>query len=125
MVVVVQLSLYTCVYKSPSIYTHTGPSVLDIFRTLVRHLRISIESTSNESEELSDSRQFQKSITKTVGDFAGVLPDYHKPDIMGLINSYVPVPGELTVNGAVVSIPARVEGTTGVVEHPLAPETTR
>jgi len=33
---------------------------------------------------------FQDSITKTIGEFAGVLPDYHKPDIMNLINSYMP-----------------------------------
>ena len=36
-----------------------------------------------------DSHEFQKSITKTVGEFAGALPDYHKPDIMQLINSYM------------------------------------
>ena len=33
---------------------------------------------------------FQDSITRTMGEFAGVLPDYHKPDIMNLINSYMP-----------------------------------
>lgn len=40
-----------------------------------------------------DSLKFQKSITKTVGEFAGALPDYHKPDIMNLINSYVEITG--------------------------------
>ena len=65
-----------------------GPSVLDVFRTLVKHLRISIEGPQ-EQLSLEDSQQFQRSITKTVGEFAGVLPDYHKPDIMSLINSYM------------------------------------
>ncbi len=66
--------------------------MLDVFRTLVKHLRISIEG-SHGSEEVQfaseDSQKFQQSITKTVGEFAGVLPDYHKPDIMNLINSYM------------------------------------
>lgn len=31
-----------------------------------------------------------------MGEFAGVLPDYHKPDIMNLINSYVVIPGSST-----------------------------
>lgn len=83
----------------------SGPSVLDVFRTLVKHLRISIEGTHGaESEQLvssQDSQQFQESITKTVGEFAGVLPDYHKPDIMNLINSYMPGNGD--VAGGVVS----------------------
>lgn len=74
-----------------------GPSVLDVFRTLVKHLRISIQGplgSQIEMQQLSeDSQKFQRSITKTVGEFAGVLPDYHKPDIMSLINSYVVITG--------------------------------
>ena len=31
----------------------------------------------------------QDSLTRTMGEFAGVLPDYHKPDIMTLITSYM------------------------------------
>ena len=93
-----------------------GPSVLDVFRTLVKHLRISIEGGggSSSSEQLvasQDSQRFQESITKTVGEFAGVLPDYHKPDIMNLINSYMPA--EVDVNGAVA-----IE--TEITVHPLA-----
>lgn len=44
-----------------------------------------------------------------MGEFAGVLPDYHKPDILGLINSYVPV----SEGGG-----AKDRGT-GVAVHPL------
>ena len=68
--------------------------MLDVFRTLVKHLRISIEGPLSSPEEVvvtsgEDSQKFQKSITKTVGEFAGALPDYHKPDVMNLINSYM------------------------------------
>lgn len=64
--------------------------MLDVFRTLVKHLRISIEGPlDSQSEAQTLSQSFQRSITKTVGEFAGVLPDYHKPDIMSLINSYM------------------------------------
>lgn len=69
-----------------------GPSVLDVFRTLVRHLRISIEDCST-SVEASTNGAFQDSLTKTMGEFAGVLPDYHKPDIMTLITSYMDTGG--------------------------------
>ena len=31
----------------------------------------------------------QESLTQTMGKFAGVLPDYHKPDIITLITSYM------------------------------------
>ncbi len=71
--------------------------MLDVFRTLVKHLRISIEGPQ-EQLSLEDSRQFQRSITKTVGEFAGVLPDYHKPDIMNLINSYMVTAADGTVS---------------------------
>lgn len=68
--------------------------MLDVFRTLIKHLRISIEGPLGSLEDvqpvsLEDSLKFQTSITKTVGEFAGALPDYHKPDIMNLINSYM------------------------------------
>lgn len=69
---------------------------MDVFRTLVKHLRISIEGPLAQAElqvSSEDSQKFQKSITKTVGEFAGVLPDYHKPDIMSLINSYMVITG--------------------------------
>ena len=77
-----------------------GPSVLDVFKTLVKQLTASIESEQVSSEQhqgLQDSLRFQDSLTKTMGEFAGVLPDYQKPDIMTLINSYMPAPDELAV----------------------------
>ncbi len=95
--------------------THAGPSVLDIFRTLVRHLRISIETVSEGPSDLMSSLTFQQSITITGGEFARVLPDYHKPDILGLINSHVPV-----ASGGLDS-----RATTGLSVHPLAPQDTQ
>lgn len=82
--------LHACIYA--------GPSVLDVFKTLVKQLTASIESTPGSTEEArggNDSLRFQDSLTKTMGEFAGVLPDYQKPDIMTLINSYMPTPDEV------------------------------
>ena len=82
--------LRVCVYA--------GPSVLDVFKTLVKQLTASIESMPCSSEQdggRSDSLRFQDSLTKTMGEFAGVLPDYQKPDIMTLINSYMPTLDEM------------------------------
>ena len=76
-----------------------GPSVLDVFKTLVKQLTVSIESERDSDERdqnIQDSLRFQDSLTKTMGEFAGVLPDYQKPDIMTLINSYMPTPDELS-----------------------------
>ena len=75
-----------------------GPSVLDVFKTLVKQLTASIEAEQAPDERVNshqDSLRFQGSLTKTMGEFAGVLPDYQKPDIMTLINSYMPTPDEL------------------------------
>lgn len=76
----------------------TGPSVLDVFKTLVKQLTSSIESEQGLREHVrsgQDSLRFQDSLTKTMGEFAGALPDYQKPDIMSLINSYMPTSEEL------------------------------
>ena len=43
---------------------------------------------------------FQDSLTRTMGEFAGVLPDYHKPDIMTLITSYMDSAGGGAGGGA-------------------------
>lgn len=86
--------------------------MLDVFRTLVKHLRISIQGPLSSQDEIhlssEDSQKFQKSITKTVGEFAGVLPDYHKPDIMNLINSYMVI-AEHSSNGDVAAVGSGVD----------------
>lgn len=64
-----------------------GPSVLDVFRTLMKHLRNSIEDPSTEGKD----EGFHETIVRMVGEFAAVLPDFHNPDIMNLIFSYLPL----------------------------------
>ncbi len=108
----VHCMLYVWLFVHRILTNHAGPSVLDIFRTLVRHLRVSIETPSEGASALTSSQTFQQSITKTVGEFAGVLPDYHKPDILGLINSYVPMSNE---SGA----KDRETAASGLAIHPL------
>ena len=42
------------------------------------------------SLSLLQAEGFHKTVVRMVGEFASVLPDYHTPDIMNLIISYVP-----------------------------------
>ncbi|XP_035661891.1 protein EFR3 homolog B-like isoform X3 [Branchiostoma floridae] len=80
-----------------------GPSVLEVFNTLLRHLRLSIDyqltgrrgsqgsihkQPINEEEE----KLFQEAIITTVGAFATILPDYQKIEIMMFIMGKVPIP---------------------------------
>ena len=79
--------------------SNAGPSVLDVFKMLVKQLTSSIEleqSVHSQDGIGQDSLRFQDSLTKTMGEFAGVLPDYQKPDIMTLINTYMPTVDEST-----------------------------
>ena len=96
----IHVSFYTCTYIHMHVRVHVGPSVLDVFKTLVKQLTVSIESEQvavERSPNVHDSLKFQDSLTKTMGEFAGVLPDYQKPDIMTLINSYMPPLEELSI----------------------------
>eukprot|EP00058_Branchiostoma_floridae_P000125 XP_002585613.1 hypothetical protein BRAFLDRAFT_111695 [Branchiostoma floridae] len=82
---------------------YVGPSVLEVFNTLLRHLRLSIDyqltgrrgsqgsihkQPINEEEE----KLFQEAIITTVGAFATILPDYQKIEIMMFIMGKVPIP---------------------------------
>ena len=120
LIVLANLSVYTITCTCPY---YIGPSVLDVFKTLVKQLTVSIESEQGSVERnqnVQDSMKFQDSLTKTMGEFAGVLPDYQKPDIMTLINSYMPTAEELSavevVSGAGV---AQIRETVNR-EHPLS-----
>ncbi len=104
-----------------------GPSVLDVFKTLVKQLTVSIESEQGSVERnqnVQDSLKFQDSLTKTMGEFAGVLPDYQKPDIMTLINSYMPTLEEMSavevVSGSDTGTGVSQIGEPGNREHPLS-----
>ncbi|KAL5482081.1 hypothetical protein EMCRGX_G022364 [Ephydatia muelleri] len=64
-----------------------GPFVLEVFQTLIRHLRAMCESSSG-----SDLASFQAATVRAMGEFARALPDYQKPDILILINDHVTPP---------------------------------
>ena len=98
-----------------------GPSVLDVFKTLVKQLTVSIESEQGPIERnqtIQDSLKFQDSLTKTMGEFVGVLPDYQSPDIMTLINSYMPSLEEVSAVEVVSGSDTGAQP--GNREHPLS-----
>ena len=92
---------------------------------LVKQLTSSIELEQGLHEQAGideDSLRFQDSLTKTMGEFAGVLPDYQKPDIMTLINTYMPTVDEST-GVEVVAGPEAAQASGGQQvkqEHPLS-----
>ena len=67
-----------------------GPSVLDVFNTLLRHLRISVESDTVGFEVDSVEKTFQEAIIMTIGEFANNLPDYQKIEILMFVMSKMP-----------------------------------
>jgi len=46
-----------------------GPSVLEVFNTLLRHLRLSVESAPSSGPRARDERNFQEAIVNTVGQW--------------------------------------------------------
>ncbi|XP_074622278.1 protein EFR3 homolog B-like [Acropora palmata] len=83
-----------------------GPTVLEVFNTLLRHLRSSVDarfqtsakSGSGHENDGKDEREFEESLVCTVGAFAAVLPDFQKTDIMMFIMGKFPM-----VNGRIQS----------------------
>ncbi|KRY79253.1 Protein EFR3 -like protein [Trichinella pseudospiralis] len=82
-----------------------GPSLLEIFNSMLRHLRQSVDFQSHqpmESELLElanlvepvpgdQERAYQDLLINTIGSFANNLPDYQKVEIMMFIISRVPL----------------------------------
>ena len=64
-----------------------GASVLEVFNTLLHHLRLSVDARSESSKS---QEAFEQAIIKTVGVFAKVLPDYQKSEIMMFIMGKLP-----------------------------------
>ena len=83
-----------------------GPAVLEVFNTLLRHLRSSVDarfqtsgkSGSRPGSDGKDEREFEESVVCTVGAFAAVLPNFQKTDIMMFIMGKFPM-----VNGRIQS----------------------
>nr|XP_061795239.1 protein EFR3 homolog A-like isoform X1 [Nerophis lumbriciformis] len=83
-----------------------GPTVLEVFDTLLKHLRMSVDlelgessrrnsacSASSGRAKESDERIVQNAIIRTVGFFGGNLPDYQRAEVMMFIMGKVPVYG--------------------------------
>ncbi|XP_077959956.1 protein EFR3 homolog B isoform X3 [Gasterosteus aculeatus] len=78
-----------------------GPTVLEVFNTLLRQLRQSVDyqltgyydnagkhkTTSTEEETLQDA------VVQTIGSFANTLPVYQRSEVMLFIMGKIPVPG--------------------------------
>ncbi|XP_054947119.1 protein EFR3 homolog A isoform X5 [Physeter macrocephalus] len=86
-----------------------GPTVLEVFNTLLKHLRLSVEfeaydlqggsissANLNTSSKDSDEKIVQNAIIQTIGFFGSNLPDYQRSEIMMFIMGKVPVFGTST-----------------------------
>ncbi|XP_016096819.1 protein EFR3 homolog A-like [Sinocyclocheilus grahami] len=83
-----------------------GPTVLEVFNTLLKHLRMSVDfelgdgSRRNSASSLSSTRTkeseeriVQNAIIQTIGFFGGNLPDYQRAEVMMFVMGKVPVYG--------------------------------
>ncbi|ELK11647.1 Protein EFR3 like protein A [Pteropus alecto] len=86
-----------------------GPTVLEVFNTLLKHLRLSVESEANDlqggpagsaalntASKDNDEKIVQNAIIQTIGFFGSNLPDYQRSEIMMFIMGKVPVFGTTT-----------------------------
>ncbi|XP_073191665.1 protein EFR3 homolog B isoform X6 [Lepidochelys kempii] len=79
-----------------------GPTVLEVFNTLLRQLRLSIDYELTGSYDCAvistkiikehEERMFQEAVIKTTGSFASTLPTYQRSEVMLFIMSKVPLP---------------------------------
>lgn len=82
-----------------------GPTVLEVFNTLLKHLRLSVDFdlggdsrrgsaisvSSGQRAKESEERIVQNAIIQTIGFFGGNLPDYQRAEVMMFIMGKVPV----------------------------------
>ncbi|XP_077869878.1 protein EFR3 homolog B-like [Saccoglossus kowalevskii] len=96
-----------------------GPSVLEVFNTLLRHLRLSVDTRVSERSALKasikkrishfDEQQqtmFEEAIINTMGTFAAILPDYQKIEIMMFIMGKIPLPTRYEHSDATYPMPS-------------------
>ncbi|TKR77001.1 hypothetical protein L596_018054 [Steinernema carpocapsae] len=63
--------------------TSIGPLLLDIFNSLLKHLRASVEyQQSRACPSVDQERRYQETLINAMADFANALPDYQKVEIM-------------------------------------------
>uniref|UniRef100_A0A8C5H468 Protein EFR3 homolog A n=1 Tax=Gouania willdenowi TaxID=441366 RepID=A0A8C5H468_GOUWI len=95
-----------CFVRILLVLVTTGPTVLEVFNTLLKHLRMSVDfelgenSRRNSSSSVSsgrgkesEERIVQNAIIQTIGFFGGNLPDYQRAEVMMFIMGKVPVYG--------------------------------
>ncbi|XP_054875954.1 protein EFR3 homolog B isoform X3 [Poeciliopsis prolifica] len=81
-----------------------GPTVLEVFNTLLRQLRLSVDYELTGSYDGStnigtkiikahEERQLQEAVIRTIGSFANTLPPYQRSEVMLFIMGKIPVPG--------------------------------
>uniref|UniRef100_A0AAQ6A810 EFR3 homolog B n=1 Tax=Amphiprion ocellaris TaxID=80972 RepID=A0AAQ6A810_AMPOC len=96
-----------------------GPTVLEVFNTLLRQLRLSVDYELTGSYDGStnigtkiikahEERQLQEAVIRTIGSFANTLPTYQRSEVMLFIMGKIPVPG---VHLALPSTGSGPEGT--------------
>ncbi|KAM8726718.1 protein EFR3 homolog B isoform 3-T3 [Acanthopagrus schlegelii] len=96
-----------------------GPTVLEVFNTLLRQLRLSVDYELTGSYDGSvnigtkiikahEERQLQEAVIRTIGSFANTLPTYQRSEVMLFIMGKIPVPG---VHPALPSSGSGPEGT--------------
>ncbi|NWI86517.1 EFR3B protein, partial [Pitta sordida] len=82
-----------------------GPTVLEVFNTLLRQLRLSIDyaltgsydsgvgaGTGSRIIKENEERMFQEAVIKTIGSFSSTLPTYQQSEVMVFIMNKVPLP---------------------------------
>ncbi|KAM9719902.1 LOW QUALITY PROTEIN: protein EFR3 homolog A [Menidia menidia] len=82
-----------------------GPTVLEVFNTLLKHLKLSVDlelgefrrnsssSAGSSRGRESEERIVQNAIIQTIGFFGGNLPDYQRAEVMMFVMGKVPVYG--------------------------------
>uniref|UniRef100_A0A8C1EH81 EFR3 homolog Ba (S. cerevisiae) n=1 Tax=Cyprinus carpio carpio TaxID=630221 RepID=A0A8C1EH81_CYPCA len=81
-----------------------GPTVLEVFNTLLKQLRLSVDyeltgsydsfaNLGSKVIKVHEERQLQEAVIKTIGSFANTLPTYQRSEVMLFIIGKIPVPG--------------------------------
>ncbi|XP_051501308.1 protein EFR3 homolog B-like isoform X2 [Myxocyprinus asiaticus] len=80
-----------------------GPTVLEVFNTLLRQLRLSVDYELTGSYDCTnigteiikehEERQLQEAVIRTIGSFANTLPTYQRSEVMLFIMGKIPIPG--------------------------------
>ncbi|XP_030631940.1 protein EFR3 homolog B [Chanos chanos] len=84
-----------------------GPTVLEVFNTLLKQLRLSVDyevsgsydTYGSKTVKVHEERQLQESVIQTIGSFANTLPTYQRSEVMLFIMGKIPVLGMYPVLG--------------------------